>query len=116
MQGCAHPSLDGPERMFGGLPPKAHALGRAFQLFLCIASRTASCSQRLTRRSLAGVHFDFSMQPAAFRRPVVMQLSPCLDILYRRFKLLAGSRAMIEVLARIVDEILLAEPAVRFGP
>ena len=28
----------------------------------CIASSTASCSQRLTRRSFAGVHFDFTAQ------------------------------------------------------
>ena len=32
----------------------------------CIASRTASCSQRWTRRSFAGVHFDFSAQPVHF--------------------------------------------------
>jgi hypothetical protein len=32
----------------------------------CIASRTASCSQRLTRRSFAGVHFGFSVQATHF--------------------------------------------------
>jgi hypothetical protein len=32
----------------------------------CIASRTASCSQRLTRCAFEGVHFDFSAQAAHF--------------------------------------------------
>ena len=64
----------------------------------------------LCRRALR-----FQRAAGAFRRPVVMQLSPCLDIRVSPSQLLAG-RATIDVLARIVDEILLAEPAVRFGP
>jgi hypothetical protein len=43
-----------------------------------------------------------------------MQLSPCLDIPISPGQLLAG-RTTIDVFAGVVDEILLAEPAVRFG-
>jgi hypothetical protein len=50
----------------------------------------------------------------AFHRPVVMQLSPCLDIPISPGQLLAG-RTTVDVFARFVDEILLAEPAVRLG-
>jgi hypothetical protein len=47
----------------------------------CIASRTASCSQRLTRRSFAGVHFDFSAQPVHF---VVCSFRPASTFQYRQ--------------------------------
>jgi hypothetical protein len=62
----AHPRLDGSEWMFRGLESDAHGLG-ARSNRSCIASRTASCSQRLTRRSFAGAHFDFSAQPAGLK-------------------------------------------------
>src|ERR1700722_1013275 len=56
----------------------------------------------------------FQRTAGTFRRPVVMQLSPCLDIPISPGQLLAG-RTTIDVFARIIDEILLAEPAVRLG-
>ena len=63
----------------------------------------------LCRRALR-----FQRTGGAFRRPVVMQLSPRLDIPISPDQLLAG-RTTIDVFARVVDEILLAEPAVRLG-
>ena len=63
---------------------------------------------------LAGRALRFQRTAGALRRPVVMQLSPCLDIPISPGQLLAG-RTTIDVFARVVDEILFAKPAVRFG-
>ena len=109
----AHPSLDGSKRMFGGLASDAHRPGSAFQSFLHRVEDgfvlPALDAPFLGRRALR-----FLRAGGAFRRPVVMQLSPCLDVRISPGHLLPG-RTPINVLGRIVDEILLAEPAVRFG-
>ena len=63
--GRAHPCLDGSKRMLRGWRRMRMVLG-ARSSRSCIASRTASCSQRLTRRSFAGMHFGLSAQAAHF--------------------------------------------------
>src|SRR3984957_20851050 len=63
----------------------------------------------LCRRALR-----FQRTAGALPRPVVMQLSPCLDVRISPGQLLAG-RTTVDGFARVVDEILLPEPAVRLG-
>jgi hypothetical protein len=99
--------------MFRGLASDAHGLKRTVQPFLhriqdgfVLPTLDAPL---LCRRALR-----FQRAGGALRRPVVMQLSPCLDIPISPGQRLAG-RTTIDVFARVVDEILLAEPAVRLG-
>ena len=63
--GRAHPGLDGFKRMFGGLASDAHCRRRAFQPILH-RFKDGFVLPRFSRRSLAGVQFDFSAQPAHF--------------------------------------------------
>ena len=111
--GRAHPRLDGSKRMFRGLASGAHGPGRAFQPLLHRVEDgfvlPTLDAPFLCRRALR-----FQRAGDAFRRPVVMQLSPCLDVRISPGQLLAG-RTTVDVFARVVDEILLAEPAVRLG-
>src|SRR5580693_9916037 len=96
-----------------GLAPDAHALGRAVQPLLPRVEDgfvlPTLDPPLLCRRALR-----FQRTACALRRPVVMQLSPCLDIPISPGQLLAG-RTTVDVFARVVDEILFAKPAVRLG-
>ena len=74
--GRSHPRLDGSKRMFSGLASGAHGPGRAFQPLLHRVEDgfvlPTLDAPFLCRRALR-----FQRAGDAFRRPVVMQLSPC---------------------------------------
>ena len=57
-----HPGLDRAKGMLHRTAPNTHTVGHAVHAIFH-ASMTASCSQRLTLRSLPVVHFGFNEQP-----------------------------------------------------
>src|SRR6516225_3418998 len=76
----------------------------------CMASITASCSQRVMRRCLLGVHMVFIAQ-AAVTGPVSAERQPVLDSGVAPDQLFAG-RAAVGVGFGLINEVLLSEAPV----